>query len=113
LGTSQVIYFRFTDQGLVGNDGTVLLSPERYADMQNEKQRVAEEKARSEIATETIATFQLTANGTPDQITITDVSLKLHFPPSDGRGEQTINFSAIKKYFRRQHWLSFYSSHIS
>jgi len=29
-GTIQVIYFRFTDQGLDDNNGNVLLSPERY-----------------------------------------------------------------------------------
>jgi hypothetical protein len=31
MGTSQVVYFRFTDQGLQDNNGNVLLSPENYA----------------------------------------------------------------------------------
>lgn len=30
MGTNQVIYYRFTDQGIQNNDGEVLLSPDRY-----------------------------------------------------------------------------------
>ena len=84
----EVIYFRFTDQGLEDNNGNVLLSPERYAaiiqQQQIEKQRVSDEKNNSERETQTISTFSLSpvtynagADITPNQLVLTDVSLKL------------------------------------
>lgn len=103
LGTSQVIYYRFTNQGLEDNDGNILLSPEGYAATiaqlerkqheeekererkQLEEQRVAQAIANSKLETQTIATFSLPgqsfsgfgSSGTLDPtLTITDVSLK-------------------------------------
>jgi hypothetical protein len=43
LGTSQVIYFAFTDQGLRDNDGNVLLSPKNY-EAAMEQARLARER---------------------------------------------------------------------
>jgi hypothetical protein len=78
LGTSQVLYFRFTDQGLDDNKGNVLLSPDKYAaalevvrqqqeaalakQREEEAKRQAEQHkqeviAKSEAATPTIATI--------------------------------------------------------
>jgi hypothetical protein len=43
FGTTQVIYFRETPTGLIGNDGSSLLSPEPYA-AAKEQQRVARQR---------------------------------------------------------------------
>jgi hypothetical protein len=43
MGTTQVIYYRFTDQGIQDNNGGVLLSPERYA-AAVEQARAAQER---------------------------------------------------------------------
>lgn len=77
LGTTEVIYFRLTPQGLEENNGNVLLSPESYADavskiqrqkeeIENEakaeEQRISHVKEVSENSrriTKTIATFPL------------------------------------------------------
>ena len=77
LGTSQVVYYRITSQGLEGNDGNVLLSPEGYAsavaqleqqqranEMKQERerlenQRVEEVIADSKIETRTVSKFPL------------------------------------------------------
>jgi hypothetical protein len=44
LGTSTVLYFRFTDQGLDDNKGNVLLSPESYSDAMEQLKRQQEEE---------------------------------------------------------------------
>lgn len=73
LGTSTVLYFRFTDQGLDDNQGHVLFSPEKFEaaleqiqQKQREETRAREEKERvakmmsdATSATQTIATFEL------------------------------------------------------
>jgi hypothetical protein len=70
LGTSQVIYFRFTNQGLVDNNGNVLFSPEGLAaniqQQQLEQQRVADEKINSVRETQIIGTFSLFPIWRPD-----------------------------------------------
>jgi hypothetical protein len=97
LGTSQVIYFRFTDQGLEDNSGNVLLSPERYAaiiqQQQLEKQRKNELLNNSKAETKIINTFSLNpinddANA-PDQLILTDVSMKFHWPVSPWQKTET------------------------
>ena len=96
LGTSQVIYFRFTAQGLVDNNGNVLFSPEgltaKIQQQQLEQQRVADEKINSVRETQIIATFSLLPFFyynpgyqdvnygdimSPNQLVLTDVSVKL------------------------------------
>ena len=86
MGTPQVIYYRFTDQGIQDNNGNVLLSPEKYAaaieqqrqaqiEEQNkqleeqrkqlEEQRIAEVIAKSKQETQTITTFSLAPREVP------------------------------------------------
>jgi hypothetical protein len=56
LGTSQVVYLRYTDQGLQDNDGDVLLSPDKYEaallhlqqEQQRQQQAQAEEKRKAD-----------------------------------------------------------------
>jgi hypothetical protein len=99
LGTSQVLYFRFTEQGLDDNKGTVLFSPEALAvamrqirreeeRIAKEQERIAEEKLSSTNETQEISTFSLLpAEGGPDKLVLTDVSLKLHYLSKyDGNG---------------------------
>lgn len=106
LGTSQVVYYRFTGQGIEDNEGNTLLSPSYYAAYiaelerqqqeelkaqerkRMEEQRVARAIADSVVETRTIATFPLASRGIFDgfnnrltgtretSCTITDVSLK-------------------------------------
>lgn len=80
MGTPQVIYFRFTDQGLQDNNGNVLFSPEKYAVIieqqrqqamieqqkqleaekaEREKERVQNQIYQSTQKTQDIATFTL------------------------------------------------------
>lgn len=56
-GTTQVIYFRFIDQGIQSNDGHILLAPQQYADamakiQQEEEARQKEEAERQKKAQE-------------------------------------------------------------
>jgi hypothetical protein len=98
LGTSQVIYYRFTDQGIQDNNGNVLLSQERYAaiiqQQQLEKQRKDELLNNSKAETKIINTFSLNpinendANA-PDQLILTDVSMKFHWPVSPWQKTET------------------------
>lgn len=125
MGTPQVIYYRFTDQGIQDNNGNVLLSPDKYtaaveqlqrqqqeaAKAQMEKQRVEEELANSTIETKTISEFSLSPhvitqdNGkytTDGKLIITDVSLKLHLVNhltyyNQDENHDDIYFSRIKK----------------
>jgi uncharacterized protein YecT (DUF1311 family) len=46
MGTNQVIYYRFTDQGIQDNNGAILLSPERYA-AATEQARLAQERQQA------------------------------------------------------------------
>lgn len=102
-GTSQIIYFRFTSQGLEGElpgdykgVSTVLLSQEQYAaiteQIRRAEDRKAQEKKDSKRETKVILTKSLCQtsefNQDPDQIILTDVSVKLHYPPTAG-GETT------------------------
>ena len=64
MGTNQVLYYRFTDQGIQDNNGSVLLSPDRYkaateqirlarereeqAQQQAERMRLAEDQRKRE-----------------------------------------------------------------
>ena len=104
MGTPQVIYFRFTDQGLQDNNGLVLLAPQQYADAiakiqkaeeerqkeEQEKQRIAEKIAKETTdcmaESKTNSSFSLVMETPPSQfglyltegtMTITDVSIKL------------------------------------
>lgn len=125
LGTSQVIYFRFTDQGLEDSNGDVLLSPEKYTaaikmlnqrqreeeKQELEKQRVAEVLANSIIETRTLSTFSLaqklgvgqggTTFPTEGSVILTDVSLKFrtidHFTFYDGKDNEDVLFSQVKR----------------
>jgi hypothetical protein len=76
LGTSQVLYYRFTDQGLQDNAGNVLFSPEGYTAAiarlesqrkakQIEEQRVARVAVESKIASKTNATFAVRERPSP------------------------------------------------
>jgi hypothetical protein len=49
LGTSQVLYYRFTNQGLQDNDGNVLLSPEVFSEFQRQAElaRLAQQEAQA------------------------------------------------------------------
>jgi hypothetical protein len=100
MGTTQVLYFRFTDKGLQDNDGNILLSPEQYAAslqrIGEERQRVANEQLLSSKETKIISTFALQARdeGDPDGVIVTDVSLRYHFPKPDSQSK-TILFSQI------------------
>ena len=97
MGTSQVFYYRITDQGLQDNDGNVLLTAEQYA-AAIEAQRQAlqlqqNEKTMSVQETLTNSTFPLepiydkSRNSlTPDNIVITDASLKFHTSKLDPSG---------------------------
>jgi hypothetical protein len=123
MGTPQVIYYRFTDQGLQDNNGNVLLSPEKYAaaieqiqrqqqeveKARLEKQSAADVIAKSQIETQTISTFSLYYL-VPDprgqyikdgSLTLTDVSLKLHviehYVHYNNEYDGTILFVKIRK----------------
>ena len=48
LGTNQVIYFRFTDQGIQDNQGTTLLSPERYSAAMEQVRLTREREAQAQ-----------------------------------------------------------------
>ena len=55
VGTPQVLYFRFVDQGLQANDGQILLAPQQYADAiakirQEEEKRQREEQEKQRMA---------------------------------------------------------------
>jgi hypothetical protein len=95
LGTSQVLYYRFTNQGLQDNNGNVLFSPEVYLELQRqaeiarrakqeakeaEERRLDAMRAESKKESSTIKTNQLAGsnlNGGPwTKVTITDVSVK-------------------------------------
>ena len=106
MGTPQVLYFRFIDQGLQANDGQVLLAPRQYADAiaqlekqrreqeqqqakeQMERERIAKEIADSKLATRTISKYTLPTQRAFDQgrpyfdlqraLALTDVSLAMH-----------------------------------
>jgi hypothetical protein len=59
LGTTQVLYYRITPEGVQDNDGNVLLAPEPYAiaqrletAKQEEEQRQAQEQQRKELEQE-------------------------------------------------------------
>jgi len=123
LGTSQVIYFRFTDQGLRDNNGNILYSQEQYAAIlqrQLEEKRQAEnEKRNANVETKTIATYNLTpivfqgafvsdTHVTPDQLVLTDVSLKFHFPQSGDKAakNETVYFSTITELPKPDPWSS-------
>lgn len=124
LGTSQVIYFRFTDQGLEDNSGNVLFSPEKYAAAieqlqrqqreqqreQQEKQRIAQAMTDSKRKTQTISTFSLSRRAipntwpSPDKLTVTDVSLILHrtwlpgLAPADSATYITRNLNLTRRF---------------
>lgn len=118
LGTSQVIYFRFTAQGLVDNNGNVLFSPEgltaKIQQQQLEQQRAADQKINSVRETQTIGTFSLSPEVyqadtriTPDQLVLTDVSVKLHYgrapmglTPETKAGNyiKVVNFASLDGY---------------
>jgi len=51
-GTTQVIYFRFTDQGLDDNNGNVLLSPERYTAALEQLQRQQRQRLEEQLTEE-------------------------------------------------------------
>lgn len=102
LGTSQVIYFRLTNQGLEDNDGNVLLSPERLADIQREiqlkEQREQEEESKVRRETQIISKYVFPSAKPPSlysgdiaQLTLTDASLKL----SHSLGDWTVAFADI------------------
>ena len=118
MGTPQVIYFRFTDQGLQDNNGNVLLSPEKYAAVieqqrqeamaeqqkqlaaerqQREAQRVAEVIANSKQKTQDISTFTLA----PSALTFTQES-----DPSKG----TVTLTDVSLIFSTQVFVKYYGT---
>jgi hypothetical protein len=99
MGTTQVIYFRFTNQGLVeSDDGTELLSQDAFdAKMQQirlAKQREEEEQNNATHETQILGTYTLSAvdSYAPSQAILTDVSLKLSRPSKSW----IINFADIR-----------------
>ena len=54
MGTPQVLYFRFVDQGLQANAGKILLAPQQYADAMAKlrQEEEARQKAEAEIQRE-------------------------------------------------------------
>src|ERR1017187_4010710 len=48
VGTPQVLYFRFVDQGLQANDGQILLAPQQYADAMAKQQQAEAERQKQE-----------------------------------------------------------------
>jgi hypothetical protein len=105
MGTPQVIYYRFTDQGIQDNNGNVLLSPERYTaaieQLQRQKQeelqrqqeierkrREAEQAEKDEAVriakliedskkpTKTLGEFHVRYNGSPNKLVVTDTGLE-------------------------------------
>jgi len=93
-GTTQAIYYQITPTGLQANDGTFLFAPQPYAEkmqeiqlarqrQEQERQRIAAEQEQSRNVTNEVANFSLNSAGqnimTPDTVTVTNCSLKLHF----------------------------------
>jgi len=89
MGTPQVLYFRFVDQGLQANDGQILLAPRQYADAMAQIEKKRKELTDSKTETETNATFTLpqhivVENGSlylqvQRTLILTDVSLRIHY----------------------------------
>src|SRR5665213_1387291 len=103
LGTTLVLYYRITDQGLRDNEGNVLLSPAGYTDAiarlesqrkakQIEDQRVARVAVESKIASQTNATFSVINRSI---LTLTDVSLKIDNDQNYISNRAEIYFSEI------------------
>lgn len=93
LGTSQVIYFRLTEQGLEDAKGNILFTPDQLSATREQRKREADRLAQREQdsirETRIIATKTLCQNdesqSSEDKLTVTDVSLKLQYPPDQVR----------------------------